>query len=60
MYEDVEELLSEAEVCKILSVSRSYISTSRDKLKIPYYRIGSLVKYKKSEVLLWLKTRKVS
>ena len=58
--DELEEFISESEICRILGVSRSYISTSRKKLNIPHYKIGGLYKYKKAEVMTWMKSRKVS
>ena len=55
---DPEEILTENEVRKILQVSKVTIKKWRDEKKIPFYRIGTRIRYKKSEVLSSLSTVK--
>ncbi len=51
-----DDLLTENEVRDFLHVSKVTLKKWRDDKKIPFYRIGSRIRYKKSEILLCLNT----
>lgn len=53
-----EELIPEKDAAKIINVSKTFLSANRDKMKIPYYKIGGRYKYRLSEISIWLKQRK--
>jgi len=46
-----EEYLTVNEVCKILSISKVTCAKWRKEGRIPFYRIATRVRFKKSEVL---------
>lgn len=46
-----DELLTEIEASKLLKVTRQTLKSWRDNGKIPFQRVGSLVRYNKSELL---------
>lgn len=51
-----DDLLTENEVRDFLHVSKVTLKKWRDEKKIPFYRIGSRIRYNKSEILLCLNT----
>jgi len=53
-----EEYLTVAQVCNLLSVSKVTLCKWRTEGKIPFRRIGTRVRFLKSEVLYSLKTPK--
>jgi excisionase family DNA binding protein len=53
-----EEFITENEVKEILQVSKVTLKKWRDNGKLPYYRIGSRIRYKRHEILVALQSSK--
>jgi len=53
----LEDLLKEAEVLRLLRISRTTLWNLRKEGKIPYYKIGGQYRYEKSEVLHAFRTK---
>lgn len=46
-----EELLKEREVAELLQITRQTLKSWRDAGQIPFIRIGSKIRYRKSEII---------
>lgn len=55
---EMEELVPESVVLKVIDKSQTWMSRHRDVEKLPYYKIGGEYKYLLSEVSLWRSRRK--
>jgi excisionase family DNA binding protein len=55
----VDELLTEAELQILLSVSRTTVWRLRKSAGLPYGKVGRAYRYRKSEVLQWLKDNRL-
>ena len=53
-----KEILSVADVCKILGLKMGSIYNLNNKRKIPHYKQGGRVYYKRSEINEWLQSDK--
>ena len=51
---DMEQYVTEAELCAILKVSRSCLWEMRTAEGLPFCRIGRLVRYRPDEVADWM------
>ena len=56
--EKSDDLITENEARDFLRVSKVTLKKWRDEKKIPFYRIGSRIRYKRSELLTSLETIK--
>ncbi len=59
MPEHYDRFLGISEVAELLGVKQSTLYAWVHLRQIPYYKIGRLVKFKKSEIDGWLQQRKV-
>lgn len=53
-----ESLLTPLEVCQLLGIRRSTLYTWVARHKIPYAKVGSLLRFPRSDILAWLEARK--
>lgn len=51
----IDEILTDAEVRKMLGVSRTTLWRMRQHANLPFGRVGREYRYRKSEILEWLK-----
>ena len=51
--------ISKEEAAKILGVSIRWLENNAEKLYVPKYKIGGLVRFKKSELIKWANKQKV-
>ncbi len=56
----MEELLTTEELCKMLKVRESYIRNLRSQKRIPYVKLGRLVRYKATDIEQWIKSGRSS
>ena len=52
------EFLTSEEMCKMLKVKDSYLRNLRHQKRIPYRKIGKLVRYEKSAIEKWIESGK--
>ncbi len=57
---DQEELLTDAELRQFLGVSRTTLWRLRKNGGLPFGRVGRAYRYRKSEVLAWLKRNRLA
>ncbi len=51
--------ISKAEAAKILGATIRWLENNAEKLGVPKYKIGGLVRFKKSELIQWANKQKV-
>jgi excisionase family DNA binding protein len=51
------EFLTIKEVCELLSVKESWVRSQIMQKKIPYTKVGWLIRFKKEDLELWLKSK---
>lgn len=57
---EFEKLVDTKKLMEELGLSKSFLSKARSQYGLPHYKIGDLIKYKMSEVIVWIEQRKVS
>lgn len=53
----IEKLISAREVAEILGLSEKTVKAKHKRLNLPCYKVGSLIKYRASEIEQWLQNR---
>lgn len=53
-----DEILSEKELASIWKTSKRFIEEARRKYGLPYFKIGRLVRMRKSECEQWMEERR--
>ena len=56
---DLREFLTIDEVSEYLGIKKSSLYSKVERQEIPYYKVGRLVRFKKSDVDLWMEESKV-
>jgi excisionase family DNA binding protein len=51
----MEPLLTTEELCKMLKTRESFIRNLRSQGRIPYVKVGRLVRYRPEDISAWLK-----
>ena len=54
-----QSLLTPEAVCKWLGIRRSTLYAWVRLRKIPYHKVGSLIRFRRSDILKWLEAREV-
>ena len=54
-----EEVMGVPELCDYLGVSKDWVYGRTAKNEIPFFKVGHLVKFRRSEIDRWLSTRSV-
>ena len=54
-----EEVMGVPELCAYLGVSKDWVYGRTAKNEIPFFKVGHLVKFRRSEIDRWLSTRSV-
>jgi excisionase family DNA binding protein len=58
---DLDELLNQSKVAKILGVTEKFLEARRCRGGgVPFIRVGRLVRYRRSDIEAWLESRRVS
>ena len=52
----MDELLTTDELCQLLKVKASFIRDLRSKKRIPFVKLGHLVRYQKSAIQKWVES----
>ncbi len=52
------QLLTTSEVCRFLKVKESYVRDLRYQQRIPYIKIGHLVRYDPEQIVQWIRSGK--
>jgi excisionase family DNA binding protein len=55
-----EQIMSAKEVAEFLRLDLNIIYNKCTKGEIPYFRVGKLYKFKKSEILAWIKKQHIA
>lgn len=55
-----DEILTQDELAKEWKVSKRFIQDARSNLGLPWFKVGRVVRIKRSEAMFWLEQRKVS
>ncbi len=58
MKKEFEATVNTKELAKRLSVSVEFIEKARREMKLPFYKLGGICRYRLSEVETWLQQRK--
>lgn len=59
-YHSQDELLTVQNVCDLLNVKKSYVYWLTHSKKIPFIKIGGLLRFRKADIDAWLQAQEVT